>query len=1022
MQSLDATFLAAGNIHARCRVLSLRIKDAADQTVSPEAIAVLAEAMQRIRPVILDCPAWRRLTQARGDVPVAALVEVLALILQRYTHWPVKFCSWRERASQSHPGRTDQLERQGIAVFEIGAENPGRVAGEGAIALAELLMGQPSADEVYHAFLAQMTILQDRTSHETPSGDALQIAGDAARRGIAWAVMQRSQLMRLGLGRYSQILKGTESTHTRSIGRLVAGDKGLTNRILTEAGLPVPRQAVTSSLKRAQSLAEKVGYPLVVKPRNGNMGRGITIGVRDGKHLARAFERAQKVSHTVVLESLIEGEEYRLLAVGGRFVAAAHRRAAQVKGDGVSTITQLVERENLRPEREPVLISRMAILRRLELDDYALEVLAEQGMHAESIPEEGQIAYLRRESNISRGGEPADVTDRMHPDNIEMAGRAARIVGLDIAGIDFITTDPAISWRQNRAAICEVNSRPGINMQIQMAGKGRDRITGPILDMYFPQGSRSRMPVVALLGQPEQTRQLRESIEASATEAGLVLGLVGPAASPAHPDGTVTTRRLADADALAWDPDIDLALLEATPAEFVARGIGVERLDLAVTALSDGSEAHGLASETLSRVSGGRLVGLDDSAAAEQVGAALGLDLRQVASTPVPMSPQTEARANFATPLPRRAQDPDEVAVLFLGDLGFGESYMHRPRTLDLQRILGSFGHGYSLANLQDILGLGHFTIANLEVPLSMRPDPALQGQKNYLGWSDPERTAAALQQAGIDAVCLANNHMLDCGAAGLSDTLSRLQASGIGAFGAGEGEAAAAHPLIHRFEVAGAERSLVVFPGFEYRRRYDRRYRWYARGQRGGIGLLSPDAIAQQISALREVLPDPVFVGFPHWGTDYEDTTDAQRVTAAELVAAGLDLIIGHGAHVLQPIEMIEGVPVLYNIGNFVWNTPGRFKSREVLPMGAAVSLTFARNQRGGPRLRLYPIVTDNDLTGFQNRPVTEDEFPEVARFLTSRLTGRPRRMQDEAGFCLDLPLHARRTAEASASHVAAE
>lgn len=1015
METLDATIFAAGNIHARCRVLSLQIKDAAGQTVPPETISLLAEAMQRIRPVVLDCPAWRRMAQSTSDIPLAALVEVLALLTQRYLHWPVKFCSWRERPSRSHPGRTDQLERQGIAVFEIGAEKPGRAAGEAALALAELLLTQPTAKAVFEGFLAQMTIFQDRTAHETPAGDALQIAGDAGRRGIAWAVMQRSQLMRLGLGRYSRILKGTESTQTSSIGRLIAGDKGLTNRILTEAGLPLPRQAVTSSLRRAQAQAEKIGYPLVVKPRNGNMGRGITIGLRDGRQLPKAFERAQQVSQHVVLESLIEGEEYRLLAVNGRFVAGAHRRPAQVKGDGVSTITELVERENLRPEREPVLISRMAILRRLVLDDDALAVLADQGMDAEAIPEAGQVAYLRRESNISRGGEPADVTDMLHPDNAEMAGRAARLLGLDIAGIDFITTDPSVPWHQNGAAICEVNSRPGINMQIHLAGKQRDRITGPILDMYFPKGARSRMPVVLLLGQPAQTRHLRQRIETAAAEAGVALGLIGSAGLAG--DGAVApTRRLADCEVLAWDPDIEIALIEATPADLVARGIGLERLDLAVTALTDGSETHALACEALSRVAGGKLVGLDDPAAPPQVAAALGLDLSQEIAAPL------DAAAAITTTVPRRPADADIFAALFLGDVGFGESYMHHPRTTDLQRILGSFGHGYSLANLQGILGLGHYTIANLEVPLSMRPDPALQGQKNYLGWCDPDRTASALHQAGIDAVCLANNHMLDCGVEGLTETLARLQMAGIGAFGAGEGGDAAGHPLIHRFGIGEAEKSLVVFAGFEHRNRYDRRYRWYARGGRGGIGVLSPEAIAGQISALREVLPDPTFIAFPHWGTDYEDTTDGQRETAAELVAAGVDLVIGHGAHVLQPVEMIDGVPVLYNIGNFIWNTPGRFNAREVLPMGAAVSLIFARNQRGGPRLRIYPIVTDNAVTGFQNRPVSDSEFSEAARFLTSRLAGRPRRMQDEAGWHLDMPLRGRKAAEVASGKAAAD
>lgn len=1000
MNIVETSVFLPGNIHTRRRAIQLRIEGAADVTVPPEALRQLAQTMAKLRPQVTDFPAWRRVQGATGPVPVAAIVEVMAIVAQRYSYWPVKFCAWRESPATHSPDQAGQLERQGYAVYETGSEGPGRAAAAVALGVARAVLSGASSRDIHKDLRRGMRTYLRETEPETPSGDSLQIAGVAASRGIPWSVLHESTYLRLGWGAHSHVMRGSESTNTGSINRALARNKGMTNRILAQAGLPVAEQRQARDLNDAAKLAEEIGYPLVVKPRDGNMGKGVTVGVTDRAELELAVTRALKVSKRLVLERFIAGDEYRLLVINGEMVAAVFRRAAQVVGDGSLTVRDLVKRENQRPERDSLLRGRMAIMSELKLDRDAIDLLTKQGLTVDSVPGADQVVYLRRESNVSRGGEAIDVTSSLHPDNKAMAARAAAVIGLDVCGVDFITPDPSVPWHENGGTICEVNSRPGINMQIQLGGEIGQRIPLAVLSMLFPKGTPSRMPVVALLGLPEQTASLRKVVEELALAAGRKLAVLPSGAS----DPTLPSTLCLDSiEQLEWDTDIEVVLLEATPDSVLSQGLGVDRLDLAVIAMGDGSAGHDMASHVLRHLAGPRVAALDDPAALARIAQTLGLSVadmdQQVLDDPAP----------HALPVARKPVDGKTFTATFLGDIGFGESYMHRRRATDLQRILGTQGHGYSLVDLHGILGLGDLNIANLETPLSGRPDIGLQGRKKYLGWSDPDRTVAALQQAGIDAVCLANNHALDCGQTGLSETLTRLDRARITGFGAGPHAEAAGHPLIHRFTAGGIDRSLVVFPGFEFRGRYDSRYRWYAKSGRAGVAVISADQIARQIALLRDILPDPTFVAFPHWGTDYTQTNDRQVAYAGELAAAGIDLIIGHGAHVAQPFQMVDGCPVLFNLGNFVWNTPGRFGGTEAMPYGAAATLTFTRAQKAGPRLRIYPLVVDNMLTQFQNRPVTEAEFEAAADLIGGQMRRPPRRMRDDVGHYLDIPLRRR-------------
>ena len=332
--------------------------------------------------------------------------------------------------------------------------------------------------------------------------------------------------------------------------------------------------------------------------------------------------------------------------------------------------------------------------------------------------------------------------------------------------------------------------------------------------------------------------------------------------------------------------------------------------------------------------------------------------------------------------------------ALFAGDIGFGEHFMHHPRAASLQRKLGAEGRAASLSGLACLFDAADVAVGNLEAPLSDRPDPALAARKPGLAWSRPEEAAAALRDAGFTALSLANDHALDCGREGLAETRLRLARVGIRPFGAGPDATLAGLPWLAPFETAGRARTLAVFSAFEYRPVYDHAFRWYTNRGLPGVAPLSPLRLRRDITRVRQRLPEPLVVAFPHWGESYAPTSDAQRAAARQLVAAGADIVIGHGAHVAQGFEMVGGRPVIYGLGNCAWNTPGRFGIEGVAPIGLVALLSFA--EIGPPLLRLVPILTDNAMTGFCSRPLGEAAFARFAAahragWATGRVGGAP-------------------------------
>jgi poly-gamma-glutamate capsule biosynthesis protein CapA/YwtB (metallophosphatase superfamily) len=334
---------------------------------------------------------------------------------------------------------------------------------------------------------------------------------------------------------------------------------------------------------------------------------------------------------------------------------------------------------------------------------------------------------------------------------------------------------------------------------------------------------------------------------------------------------------------------------------------------------------------------------------------------------------------------PARAE---KATLVFTGDTAFGENYRIRPE--QQAPLLGDNRYLPSMKALFPLLGGTREILVNLETPLALPNDSAPVG-KDYIHWANPEKAVAALKAAGVTAVGLANNHTMDQGAKGLDETLAVLGKAGISPGGAGPRLEAAEKPLLWRVPLGKGTTPVAVFFGFEYRRNYDEQFDFYAGANTPGVLTLDPVRLKAQIRSLRAKIPGLTVIAFPHWGKNYAWKTEEQTRSAHELVDAGADLVIGHGAHQFQEIEIYKGKWVLYGLGNFVFHSPGRYSSRGAPPYGLVARLDLEETA-GTPKktLRLYPIQCDNTVTGFRTRPVNPREFTEMQALLLQRTDKR--------------------------------
>ena len=400
----------------------------------------------------------------------------------------------------------------------------------------------------------------------------------AEERGIPWLRLNAQSLVQFGHGKFQQRIQATITGRTPYIAVELASDKEETNKILASLGLPVPRQHLVSSQTEALRAARRLDGPVVLKPYNGNHGRGITINITGEDEIRAAFDAAREHSRSVIVETFQVGDDHRLLVVNDTLVAATRRTPGHVVGDGARTIGELVEIVNQDPRRG---VGHEKVLTRLELDREAALMMERVGYTADSVPAPGETVYLRSTANLSTGGTATDVTDIIHPDNRDMAVRAVRAIGLDVGGVDFITPNIAESYKSIGGAICEVNAAPGFRMHVAPSeGTPRDA-AGPVIDMLFPPGSPSRVPIAAITGTNGKTTTAR-MLAHIAKMAGYTPGLTttdgvyidGQRTVEGDMTGPVSARMVLS------DPHIDLAVLETARGGLLRAGMGVPEVDV----------------------------------------------------------------------------------------------------------------------------------------------------------------------------------------------------------------------------------------------------------------------------------------------------------------------------------------------------------------------------------------------------------------------------------------------------------
>ncbi len=400
----------------------------------------------------------------------------------------------------------------------------------------------------------------------------------AEERGIPWLRLNAQSLVQLGYGKYQQRIQATITGKTSHIAVELASDKEETNKILASLGLPVPRQELVQTEEQAKRSARRIGFPVVTKPYNGNHGRGISIRLMNDEEVVAGFKVAREISRSVIVETFVTGDDHRLLVVNGELVAATRRTPGHVVGDGASTVSELIEVVNQDPRRG---VGHEKVLTRLELDAQAEMMLGRVGYDKDSVPKAEEIVYLRSTANLSTGGTATDVTDIIHPDNRDMAVRAIKAIGLDVGGVDFLSDNIAESYQSHGGGICEVNAAPGFRMHVSPSeGTPRD-VAGPVIDMLFPPGSPSRVPIAAVTGTNGKTTTARMLAHITKM-AGYTPGLTttdgvyidGQRTVEGDMTGPIATRMV------LGDPQIDMAILETARGGLLRAGMGVPFVDV----------------------------------------------------------------------------------------------------------------------------------------------------------------------------------------------------------------------------------------------------------------------------------------------------------------------------------------------------------------------------------------------------------------------------------------------------------
>ncbi|MGB8699307.1 MAG: cyanophycin synthetase [Thermosynechococcaceae cyanobacterium] len=509
------------------------------------------------------------LSRVQEGTMMGHILEHVALELQTLADMPVGF------------GRTRETATPGIyqVVFEYQNEAAGRYAARAALRLCQSLVetGTYPPDEL----AKDLDDLMKLRAEAALGASTEALVKEAETLGIPWFYLENCDLIQFGYGKHQKRVQAALTSHSNVLGVELACNKENTKKILAHLGVPVPLGKVIYAFSELEDTIHDLGgYPIVIKPLDGNHGRGISIDIQSWEQAEVAYDRAREVSKGVIVEHYYQGRDHRILVVNHKVVAVAERVPAHVVGNGVDTIAALVEQENQDFRRGE---GHDNMLTHIQLDEATDEMLTRQGCTLDTILPPDQMCYLRATANLSTGGIAIDRTDEIHPDTIWLAERVSRIIDLDVAGIDVITTDITQPLREADGVIVEVNAAPGLRMHIAPSQGVARNVAAPILQMLFPSGTLTKVPIVAVTGTNGKTTttrliahifsQVYESVGFTTTD-GIYIGN--------HLVEKGDTTGPQSAQVILQDPTVDIAVLETARGGILRSGLAFQTCDVGV--------------------------------------------------------------------------------------------------------------------------------------------------------------------------------------------------------------------------------------------------------------------------------------------------------------------------------------------------------------------------------------------------------------------------------------------------------
>jgi len=474
-------------------------------------------------------------------------------------------------------GRTRETTNKGVynIVFSYMEEKVGVYAAKAAVRIAEaLITGEPYNLE---DDILAMREIRERTRFGPSTGS---IVDEAIARDIPYIRLNDESLVQLGYGKNQVRFRATMTDRTSSIAVDLASNKDETKRMLQEAAIPVAKGLCISLPEEVKEAIDKIGFPLVFKPLDGNHGRGASINVKTEEEANAAFEHAKKYSRRIIVEKFITGFDFRILVIDHKFIAAALREPANVVGDGVSTIQQLIEKENTDPRRG---YGHEKVLTEISIDRETTEQLAKKNYTIDTILPKGETCYVKGTANLSTGGTSTDVTDIVHPTNIFIFERISRVIGLDICGIDIMATNLSEPLEDTGGVVLEVNAAPGFRMHLAPANGLPRNVAAPVLDMLYPPGKSCRIPIIAITGtngKTTTTRLIAHIVKNIGYRVGFTTSdgiYVGNAMlTKGDTTGPVS------AEFILKDPTVEFAVLETARGGILRAGLGFGHCNVAV--------------------------------------------------------------------------------------------------------------------------------------------------------------------------------------------------------------------------------------------------------------------------------------------------------------------------------------------------------------------------------------------------------------------------------------------------------